>query len=350
MASSTWFYLLLAISFVGTSKSCSPGCQCEVETFGLFDSFSLTKVDCSGVGSHIVPVSIPLDTSYLDLSSNNLEMINESILSGPGYTTLVSLDLSYNRIVKITSTTFSKLRYLESLDLSHNMLEVLSDQSFSYSHLGEIDLSFNKLREVKMDAFTSKGMGKPMTIDLSNNLIESISGTLDRSIPNIQSLTLSGNKLNSVPGLQGIPLRYLNLDRNPIFMIEKQNLLGLKDLTHLSLSNLHDLREISPYSFKELSCLQVLDLSSNHYLKSVSAAIFFGLDSLQELNLSSTSVASLPKDALGYVPSIKSITWGNIHCLKTVKESRFHRQTGLTRQNILNCFDDNGAVSAPYVL
>ncbi|CAH2225732.1 tsukushin [Pelobates cultripes] len=346
-----WFYVLVVTSIAGTSKPCFPGCRCDVETYGLFDSFSLTKVDCSNVGAHVVPVSIPLDTSYLDLSSNKLEVINESLLSGPGYTTLVNLNLSYNQIVKISATTFSKLRYLESLDLSHNHLEVLPPQSFFYSRLADLDLSSNHLVEVQMGAFTSKSQGKAMDIDLSNNLIVSILRSPDASQPNIWSLTLSGNKLKSVPDLQGIPLRYLNLDMNPIFKIEEHNFLGLRGLTHLSLSDMQYLQEIAPYSFKELQFLQILDLSNNYKLKSLSTEVFVGLSSLQELNLLNSGVVSLPKDTLHYLPSMKSVTWGqNIHCLKTVKESQFHLKNGHVRKEVLVCHNKNGAVSAQDVL
>ncbi|KAM6099817.1 tsukushi isoform 3-T4 [Theristicus caerulescens] len=346
-----WFNLLLLLPCFGTTKTCFPGCHCEVESFGLFDSFSLTKVDCSGMGSHIVPVPIPLDTSYLDLSSNKLETINESMLTGPGYTTLVSLDLSYNKIAKISSTTFSRLRYLESLDLSHNSLEVLPEDCFSSSPLGDIDLSNNKLLDIAMDIFASKGQGKPLNVDLSNNMLSTITRHREKSIPNIQNLNLSGNRLTSVPNLQGIPLRYLNLDGNPLVKIEKGDFTGLKDLIHLSLSSLRGFGELSPYSFKELPALQVLDLSSNPNLKSLTAEIIFGLNSLQELNLSGTGVSSLPKTVLKYLPSIKSITLGkNIQCLKTIKEGQYHRQIGLTKKEVLSCHDSHGSVAAaPYV-
>lgn len=347
-----WFNLLLLLPCFGTTKTCFPGCHCEVETFGLFDSFSLTKVDCSGIGSHIVPVPIPLDTSYLDLSSNKLETINESMLTGPGYTTLVSLDLSYNKIAKISSTTFSRLRYLESLDLSHNSLEVLPEDCFSSSPLGDIDLSNNKLLDIAVDIFTSKGQGKSLNVDLSNNMLSTITRHHEKSIPNIQNLNLSGNRLTSVPNLQGIPLRYLNLDGNPLVKVEKGDFTGLKDLIHLSLSGLRGFRELSPHSFKELQALQVLDLSNNPNLKSLTAEVISGLNSVQELNLSGTGVSSLPKTLLKYLPSIKSITLGkDIQCLKTIKEGQYHRQIGLTKKEVLSCHDSHGSVAAaPYVL
>nr|XP_006133651.1 tsukushin [Pelodiscus sinensis] len=347
-----WFNLLLLFPCIGTIKTCSRGCHCEVESFGLFDSFSLTKVDCSGIGSHIVPVPIPLDTSYLDLSSNKLENINESMLTGPGYTTLVSLDLSYNKIAKISSTTFSRLRYLESLDLSHNSLAVLPEECFSSSPLGDIDLSNNNLLDIRLDVFASRGQGRPINVDLSNNMINTVSGHYDKNIPNIQSLNLSGNRLKTVPNLQGIPLRYLNLDGNPLAKIEKGAFAGLRDLIHLSLSSLRGFRDLSPYSFKELPNLQVLDLSSNPNLKSLSAEVVFGLSSLQELNLSSTSVSFLPKTVLKYLPTIKSITLGkNVQCLKVIKEGQYHRQIGLTKKEVLSCHDSHGSVAAAsYVL
>ncbi|XP_072257830.1 tsukushi [Pyxicephalus adspersus] len=346
-----WFNVILLTSVVSANKFCFPGCSCEIESFGLFDSFSLTKVDCSGVGNHIVPVSIPLDTSYLDLSYNKLEKINESVLSGPGYTTLVNLNLSYNRLVKISSTAFSKLRYLESLDLSHNQLEALPDQSFFYSPLVELDLSFNSLQEIQIGAFTSKSNGKAININLSNNLIKSISRRPDDPVPNIRNLDLSGNQLRSVHGLQGIPLQYLNLDRNPISKIEENNFLGLKGLTHLSLSQMENLGEIAPRSFQDLPALQILDFSSNQNLRILSKDVFLGLNSLQELNLLNSGVASLPKDTLQHLPSMKSITWGkNIHCVKTMKESQFHLQNGVVRREVLLCRDGQGAVSAQDVL
>ncbi|XP_064024573.1 tsukushi isoform X2 [Pogoniulus pusillus] len=347
-----WFILLLLLPCFGTTKSCFPGCHCEVESFGLFDSFSLTKVDCSGIGSHIVPVPIPLDTSYLDLSSNRLETINESMLTGPGYTTLVSLDLSYNKIARISPTTFSRLRYLEALDLSHNSLEVLPEDCFSSSPLGDLDVSNNKLSSVAMDVFASKGQGKPLSVDLSNNKLTAITRHRDKSTPNIQNLNLSGNRLTSVPNLQGMPLRYLNLDGNPLVKVEKGDFRGLKGLIHLSLSSLHGLGELSPYSFQELPALQVLDLSNNPNLKTLPAEVVLGLNSLQELNLSGTGVAALPRAVLQHLPSIRSISLGrDIRCFKAIREGQYHRHAGLARKELLSCHDAHGAVvPAPYVL
>ncbi|XP_026227895.1 tsukushin isoform X2 [Anabas testudineus] len=338
---------LLAAVQCSSVKNCHPGCRCEVESFGLFDSFSLTTVDCRGLGPGItMPVPIPLDTAHLDLSSNNMGPLSDAMLTGPGYTTLVSLDLSSNHITKISPHALSKLRYLETLDLSHNHLERLSASCFSGLPLAEVDLSHNGFQVFDMDIFATKINGEPVSVDLSNNKLVSVSTTSHGRVLHIQSLNLSTNWLSSVPRLEGLPLRYLNLDGNPITQLKERTFAQLKDLVYLSISGLQELREIEPFSFKGLQSLQVLDLLNNPNLKTLSPAVFSGLDSLQELNLSGSGVSSLPNNMLTHLPSIKSITLGrSIQCWRTQKQGQFHRQLGQSQNNeVLNC-NTEGVVS-----
>lgn len=330
---------LLARIHAGEVKNCHQGCHCEVESFGLFDSFSLTRVDCRGVGPANIPVPIPLDTSHLDLSSNSMSLLSDTMLSGPGYTTLVSLDLSSNLISQVSSKALSRLRYLETLDLSHNSLENLAHGCFSGLPLVEVDLSHNHFQDFDLDVFISKGQGGPLNVDLSHNWLSSVSRSPHKGALHIQSLTLEANRLRSVPKMVGIPLRYLNLDGNPISCIEKETFAELKDLTHLSLSGLLKLSDIKPNSFSGLKNLQVLDLSNNINLKTLIPAVFSGLVSLQELNLSNSGVMSLPNNMLSHLPSIRSITLGpNTHCWRTQKQGQFHRQLGQVQfDQVLTC-------------
>ncbi|XP_059187220.1 tsukushi isoform X2 [Centropristis striata] len=341
MAFLLWLGLSLLASVQSSGvKNCHHGCRCEVENFGLFDSFSLTRVDCRGLGpGAIMPISIPLDTAHLDLSSNTMGPLSDTMLTGPGYTTLVSLDLSSNHITKIAPSALSKLRYLETLDLSHNDLESLPPSCFSGLPLAEVDLSHNSFQDFDMDVFPTKVNGEPVSVDLSHNKLVSVCTTSHGRVLHIQSLNLSANRLLSIPKLEGLPLRYLNLDGNPITRIKEGAFAQLKDLVYLSISGLHELQEIEPNSFKGLQSLQVLDLSNNPKLKTLSPAVFSGLASLQELNLSSSGVESLPNNMLTHLPSVKSITLGpNIHCWRTQKQGQFHRQLGQVQHNeVLNC-------------
>ncbi|XP_032401135.1 tsukushi [Xiphophorus hellerii] len=326
--------LLLAVQS-GAVRNCHPSCHCEVESFGLFDSFSLTRVDCRGMGPSVsMPITIPLDTAHLDLSSNDMGPLSDAMLAGPGYTTLISLDLSSNKITKVSPSALSKLRYLESLDLSYNNLESLSPSCFSGLPLAEVDLSHNSFQEFDMAVFAAKVNGEPVSVDLSHNKLVSVSATLHGRALHIQSVNLSVNQLVNVPNMAGLPLRYLNLDANPILKIKKGAFGQLKDLVYLSVSGLGELHEIEPHSFSDLQNLQVLDLSNNSKLKNLSPAVFCGLDSLQELNLSGSGVTSLPTNMLSHLPSIKSITLGqSIHCWRMQKQGQFHRQMGQVQHN-----------------
>ncbi|XP_026939264.1 tsukushi isoform X1 [Sagmatias obliquidens] len=335
--------LLLAAGEAQTTRPCFPGCQCEVETFGLFDSFSLTRVDCSGLGPHIVPVPIPLDTAHLDLSSNRLETVNESVLAGPGYTTLAGLDLSHNLLTRFSPTAFSRLRYLESLDLSHNGLAALPAESFTSSPLSDVNLSHNRLREVSVSAFATHSQGRALHVDLSHNLLHSLVPHPARAslpAPTIQSLNLAWNRLHTVPDLRDLPLRYLSLDGNPLAAIGPGAFEGLAGLTHLSLGSLQRLPQLVPYGFRELQGLQVLDLSSNPKLKWAGPEVFSGLGSLQELDLSGTGLVPLPEKLLLHLPALQSISVGQgVQCRRLVREGTYPRQPGSTPKVALHCID-----------
>ncbi|KAG9263099.1 tsukushin-like [Astyanax mexicanus] len=337
--------VMLLILHVAVVKTCHPGCHCEVESFGLFNSFSLTKVVCSGLGPNLVPVAIPLDTSSLDLSSNGIHSIEDSVLSGPGYTTLSSLDLSNNLISVVNGSMFSKLRYLETLDLSQNSVGVLIDGCFSDLPLADVDLSYNQICEVNLDVFSIRNHGRPLNVDLSNNLLTAITSNPHSQHPNIQSLNLAGNQLSSVPELQVVSLRSLNLSKNPISVIGKQSFAGLEDLVHLFLSEMPKLHKIEAQSFQNLQNLQVLDLSHNSRLKSLSAGVFSGLKLLQELNLSKSGIATLPNNILQLLPSIKSIALRDeVNCWRVHKHERFHRHVGQSNTvEVMTC-DVTGVV------
>lgn len=340
--------LVLAAEVGGAVRNCHPGCRCEVESFGLFDSFSLTRVDCSGLGlgGADKPVPIPLDTTHLDLSSNSIHTLSGAFLSGPGYTTLASLDLSANLIAAVDAGAFSRLRYLETLDLSHNALESLRDGCFSGLPLTEVDLSGNRMAELQLSIFSARGRGaRPLNVDASANLLTAVTRG-PGGPPELQSLTLAGNRLTAVPdSLRGVGLRYLNLDTNPIAEIGEGAFDGMEELVHLSLACLNELADVRPGAFRNLRSLQVLDMSDSPRLTSLEPEVFRGLGSLQELILSRSGVASLPQNILTHLPSLRSLTLGaDIHCWKTLKQGQFHRQLGEAKSDLVLTCSVAGAI------
>lgn len=334
----------LFILLFTTVKTCHPGCRCVESSFGLFNSFSLIRVDCSGPGPNMIPASIPLQTSSLDLSSNGIRSIEGALLSGPGYTTLSSLNLSNNLISVIDGGVFSKLRYLQALDLSWNSIQKLVE-GFSGLPLAEVALSHNRIREINLNAFHVPDHGRPLSVDLSYNLLISVIRSKPSQSLNIQRLNLAGNELTSVPNLWDVSLRFLALDDNPISVIDEQSFAGLKYLVHLSLSSMPRLHAIKPWSLRDLPNLQVLDLSNNNKLRTLSAEVFRGLTSLQELNLSKCWVTSLPANILQLLPSIKSIALREgVSCWRIQKQEQFHRHVGRSKSPTALTCDVTGII------
>lgn len=193
--------------------------------------------DQSGLGPNTIPVSIPFETSSLHLSSNGNLSIEGAVLSGLGYTTLSRLNLSNNLISVMNGSVFSKLHYLETLDLSWNSIQILVE-GFPGLPLAEVDLSHNRIHEINQIVFGVQENGRPLSMDLSDNLFMSvIRGKFSQPL-NIQSLNLGGNELSSVPSLRDISLRFLTLDDNPISVSDEHSFAGLKYLIHLSLSSM----------------------------------------------------------------------------------------------------------------
>ncbi|KAI8512498.1 Slit 2 protein [Branchiostoma belcheri] len=82
-----------------------------------------TTVDCSDKGFIQVPDTIPADTTRLDLSSNNIQQLDDFSFST--LPLLTSLDLSSNSLVTIQPAAFYNLSKLRELSLSRNNLSAL---------------------------------------------------------------------------------------------------------------------------------------------------------------------------------------------------------------------------------
>jgi hypothetical protein len=129
-----------------------------------------------------------------------------------------SLDLSYNKLTRITELTFKDYHTLESLCLSYNEIDVIDSRAFfGLEMLRNIDLSHNKLRVIPPDIF-------------------------------------SGNRLLQKVSVLGNPLEYVP-DTQPI--LSSTSVIDL-DLSYCSLTS------INTHTFSKLSSLQTLDLNSNN--------------------------------------------------------------------------------------
>ena len=142
----------------------------------------LTTMILSNNQLTIITNIFPSTIRYLDLSNNQIKSLN--YYSFKSLYSLNILNLSYNSPLKIEQDTFTRIPYLEILDLSYTQLEILSlnDLFLPLQKLRYLNISFNNLIQFPFlptpyDAHTIENVDQHLPIlyvDLSNNQLKNI--------------------------------------------------------------------------------------------------------------------------------------------------------------------------------
>ena len=104
------------------------------------------------------------------------------------------LDLAQNQLETISYDAFDGLGKVLSLDLSTNVLKTLSHSMSSHlSRLWQLDLDHNQLETIPDDAFL--GLGQLKYLKLSNNRLTSLNATLVSSMSQLNGTLLRDNPL-----------------------------------------------------------------------------------------------------------------------------------------------------------
>lgn len=108
------------------------------EKFGKNNAIQL-KTGCV----HCLVVSINhVSVKVLDLSHNNISFISNRFFK-PAELSLLELRLGFNEILKATRDVFGNMVNLQRLDLSHNRIFELEQDTFKYTKKLQVLLSIN---------------------------------------------------------------------------------------------------------------------------------------------------------------------------------------------------------------
>ncbi|XP_039616592.1 toll-like receptor 1 isoform X1 [Polypterus senegalus] len=169
------------------------------------------RVDLSNKNLTRVPSSLPPDIQYLDLSHNNISMIENGDMIG--LPKLCVLKLSHNGLMRISSSTFLNNTELQVLDLSYNALDIIPN------------------------------LGSPtfISLDLSGNLYENYTlGSSFKKMTSLQFLALGSHKARFIKTSDFLPLGHGNLKHlylgDGIDLVQYENgsiaqLVNLKEIT-----------------------------------------------------------------------------------------------------------------------
>ena len=139
--------------------------QNKIQKIDLNGNMKLKKVllDKNIISSLFISPSTPL--KELDLSNNRLSSIPDEILQLPS---LTSLNLSYNTIVGIDSSTSISCRSLQKLLLTSNQITTLPKALFTDTKLNTLDINSNVIQPEdlkELDGYDEWLMRQKGTID-----------------------------------------------------------------------------------------------------------------------------------------------------------------------------------------
>uniref|UniRef100_A0A672MK86 Leucine-rich repeat-containing G-protein coupled receptor 4 n=1 Tax=Sinocyclocheilus grahami TaxID=75366 RepID=A0A672MK86_SINGR len=214
---------------------------------------------------------------------------------------LQALTLALNRITHIPDNAFANLSSLVVLHLHNNRIQEIGKNCFNgLDNLETLDLNFNNLKTFPEAIQTLPKLKELMLRGASlMQDFPSLTGTI-----NLESLTLTGTKIRSIPAdlcedltaLRTLDLSYNEIEDLPSFQ-------GCVRLQDISLQH-NQIQQIDRGTFQGMSSLRVLDLSRNQ-IKFIHRDAFLSLSALTNLDLSLNSLASVPTAGLSALNQLK---------------------------------------------
>lgn len=163
---------------------------------------------------------------YLDFSSSGIHIIPDEINI---FTHLEDIELSRNHIKEVSSQKFRTLPFLQRLILSHNEIQDLSNAPFAFlRNLRILRLNRNKIQNLSSDSFL--GLVNLVELRLAHNGIQDLSNAPFTPLISLQALQLNHNKIQSLQNtsLNGpLHLNEVYLNNNEIEAISLDTFLDI---------------------------------------------------------------------------------------------------------------------------
>uniref|UniRef100_A0A673K2N5 Non-specific lipid-transfer protein-like n=1 Tax=Sinocyclocheilus rhinocerous TaxID=307959 RepID=A0A673K2N5_9TELE len=270
------------------------------ETFSHLNS--LEYLDLSNNNLTVVPLGLPRNLILLHLEKNSIQSITANALTPIRNLEYLLLHNNRLRSRSIHPSAFQGLKRLHTVHMYNNLLErvprglprraktlmllhnfigeIGRNDLITLYTLTELNLSYNRLTSAKLhrEAF--------------------------RKLRILETLDLSGNKLQTLP--VGLPksLQVLKVKDNQMAEVPEGALMGMSSLRELYLTNNQlKLNSIYQGAWQELSALTTLDLSLN-MLSHIPSDL---PESLEFLHLQNNRISSVSDTAFLNTPNIKGI-------------------------------------------
>ena len=238
----------------------------------------------------------------LDLSNNKLTNLLPNMLSSLPVLSYIDLSRNHRIALQTKQGEYVQSISLKVIDLSHcnmddielegfpalttailkaNMIRELTKETFINTKMLEhLDLSQNAVNSVLASAF--KHLKHLKTLDLSFNLIPKIERETFKDNDLLVKLDLSRNNINRLNRINAPSLNYLNLTWCMVMIVDPDAISGMPELVQLDLSN-NLIKDFPDTLYSEN--LQKIDLSMNR-MTNIRNSTFAGFPDIASINLS----------------------------------------------------------------
>ena len=284
------------------------------------------------------------------LSHNQLDSVPKSLSRTSNATIPVEvLDLSSNKLSKLTAQDLFYWSKLEYVSLARNKITEMDERAFrQQTHLKTLDLSRNKLKMLPAN-LVSRAL-RLRALDVSRNQLEDVSPTAFQNSTQLQTINLSYNRLRSLPEqlFTGLTRLHLNLDHNrlnslPTSIFDRSKIHGLlsihlghnffeevpvealqRQFFYLDYLNLASNRlRVIPSDTNILVTIKSLDLSFNPLTEESIHNVLSEPKKVKDLNMAGTGITHMP---VLETPFLRRLNL-SLNKLNNLNESIFQRPT-----------------------
>lgn len=238
-------------------------------------------------------IDVPFPTlrfplKVIDFRHNKINQIVKNCFTKLNY--LEEIDLSFNELTaeklkpeifegKYSPDEYEPLKSLKRLRLSYNLLQTLDDEIFEHTkHLQELYLDNNPFQIVHttvVQAFND--LSQLQLLDMSRMELSSLPVDVFHPLRALKVLKLDGNLFKTIPEALKYAqnVRELTLDENPIGDLTGKNVMWpMPKLQKLNMTFMGSMRVIGKGGLGGLESLEELQLAHNHHLRFIHPSAF----------------------------------------------------------------------------
>ncbi|CAL1281624.1 unnamed protein product [Larinioides sclopetarius] len=227
---------------------------------------------------------------YLNASYNMLSEFSSDLFVN--LVNMENLDLQHNLLTQIPSGAFKGLNIID-INIKNNLLLEINENAFEdLMKLKTLDLSFNKIERISVNGFNNLPSIK--TLNLMGNALSAFRGDEIMGSTDLQTLILSKNKITYLyPNTFSLlsKIEYLDLSFNELTFFPREALSSLVSLKRITLEG-NKLNSVGDGYFSNMPHLKQIDLQNND-IESVSEFAFQNSSSLRKIFLQDNRISLL---------------------------------------------------------